>query len=293
MSSLTSPHEFEPAPYLDSEPEGKRLPRQPHAGSTLLVLGLFGVCVLAVDSGVIALARKLHHFPGGTTGAYNHPLLSIAIEFVAYALTAAFAWPLLRLLWRRPIPQVLQMNWPAARKHAAFLVGGGLALAIVAQLVAARMSLPKSMPIDNFFHRSRDVWIMAIFGTFIAPLAEEVLFRGFLLKSFAIAFDWTRQFFGDAERSFWQSTDDTSRPAWIVGAVISSALFAAMHAAQLGWAWNAVAVLSVVGLILATVRIRLRSVWASSLVHMGYNGFLFLLVFFATDGFRHLDKINR
>ncbi|WP_419806583.1 CPBP family intramembrane glutamic endopeptidase [Terriglobus sp.] len=284
---------WSPALHLETQ----RLPRQPHAGSTLIVLALFGLSMLVTGSIGVLLARKLHRLPAGALGAYDHPLLSIVIEFFAYGLTAACAYPLLRAFWHRPVGPTLQMNWPAARARAPLLVGGGLILAILAQVAAARMSLPKNMPIDNFFHRSRDVWIMAIFGTLIAPLAEEILFRGFLLKSFAIAFDWTRQFFGpgpnSAERVFWRDTDETSRAAWIFGAVLSSALFAAMHAAQLGWAWNAVAVLSIVGLILAAVRIRMRSVWASSLVHMGYNGFLFLLVFFATDGFRHLDKIAR
>lgn len=270
-----------------------RLPRQPHAGSTVLVLVVFGLSLLVIGSLGVLAARKLHRLPSGALEAYGHPLLSIGIEFFAYASTAVVAYPVLRVFWKRPVEPVLAMNWAAANARAPILIGGGLVLAIAAQLAAARMSLPKNLPIDNFFHNSRDVWIMAIFGTLIAPLAEEVLFRGFLLKTFAIAFDWTRQFFGPTERTFWRNTDETSLPAWIFGAVLSSALFASMHAAQLGWAWNAVAVLSVVGLILAAVRIHLRSVWASSFVHMGYNGFLFLLVFFATDGFRHLDKITR
>lgn len=273
--------------------ERDNLPRQPHAGSTLLILALFGISMLFVGAIAVLIARKLHLIGPGALQAYANPRLTIVIEFFAYALTALVGYPLLRTFWQRPVGPVLQMNWPAARRYAFYLVGGGLVLAILAQLAAARMSLPKDMPIDKFFTRSLDVWLMAVFGTFIAPLAEELVFRGFLLKTFAIAFDWTRHFLGEPERRFWQNTRDTSRPAWIFGAVLSSALFAAMHAAQLGGAWNAVAVLSVVGLLLAAVRIRLQSVWASSLVHMGYNGLLFVLLFFATDGFRHLDKLQR
>lgn len=270
-----------------------RLPRQPHAGSTLIVLTLFGVSMALVSFVAIYGFRRFYHIQQAEIGAYSHPLLSILIEFFAYTLTAAVAYPLLRALWQRPVGSVLQMNWQAVQPVWPILVSSGLVLAVAAQLAATRMSLPKDMPIDNFFHSSRDVWFMAIFGTFFAPIAEEILFRGFLLKTFAIAFDWTRQFFGQRERTFWQETDGTSLPAWVFGAVISSALFAAMHAAQLGRAWNAVAVLSVVGLILAAVRIRMRSVWASALLHMGYNGLLFVLVFIATGGFRHLDKLTR
>ncbi|GAA3766524.1 CPBP family intramembrane glutamic endopeptidase [Terriglobus aquaticus] len=288
--SVAEPHAWDDP---SASPQPPRLPRQPHAGSTLLVLTLLGLSMALVSFVAIYGFRRLHHIQQSDIGAYSHPLLSIAIEFFAYALTAAAAYPLLRALWQRPVGSVLEMNWARARPVSPILVASGLCLAVAAQLAAARMSLPKNMPIDNFFHSSRDIWFMAIFGTLFAPIAEEILFRGFLLKTFAIAFDWTRQYFGDAESAFWRDTDQTSTPAWIFGAVISSALFAGMHAAQLGKAWNAVAVLSLVGLILSAVRIRMRSVWASSLLHMGYNGLLFVMVFFATDGFRHLDKLSR
>ena len=48
-----------------------------------------------------------------------------------------------------------------------------------------------------------------------------------------------------------------------------------MHAAQLGFAWNAVGVLWLVGGLLTVVRIRLDSVAASTIVHAVYNGFIF------------------
>ena len=64
-----------------------------------------------------------------------------------------------------------------------------------------------------------------------------------------------------------------------------------MHAAQLGFAWNAVGVLWLVGGALTWVRIRLNSVAASTVVHAVYNGTIFVIIFFATDGFRHQDKV--
>jgi hypothetical protein len=39
------------------------------------------------------------------------------------------------------------------------------------------------------------------------------------------------------------------------------------------------------------VRLRLRSVLASTLVHVSYNFTIFLTAFIATDGYRHLDKM--
>lgn len=283
-TSLNSSYQLGTAPTRTS--------RQPHLGMTLLVLGIFAIMMFVVSAVGIAVGHALHLLPKGTLAPYGNPRLIILIEFLAYALTALASYPLLRAIWHRPVDAVLALNWPTAQRYAGRLVAFGFLLAILAQVVTAKMSMPKDMPIDSFFTHPLDVWLMAFFGTLIAPAVEEIFFRGFLLRSFAIAFDWSGQFMGSDRKLFWQTTDSTSRAAWMFGALLSSLLFATMHAAQLGWAWNAVAVLTVVGLLFAYVRIRFDSVLASSLVHMGYNGFLFVLVFFATDGYRHLDKLK-
>jgi uncharacterized protein len=52
-------------------------------------------------------------------------------------------------------------------------------------------------------------------------------------------------------------------------------------------------VLLMVGVVLTMVRWRAKSVAAAVLVHVGYNATLFSLLYFGTDGFRHLDKVAR
>jgi uncharacterized protein len=51
-------------------------------------------------------------------------------------------------------------------------------------------------------------------------------------------------------------------------------------------------IIFLVGIALTTVRAVTKSVAASFLVHVGYNGTLSTLLFVATDGFRHLQKLN-
>jgi len=76
--------------------------------------------------------------------------------------------------------------------------------------------------------------------------------------------------------------------AW---AVIFTALpFGLIHSMQYGNAWSAVLVIFLVGVVLTTVRAVTKSVAASFLVHVGYNGTLMILAAIATDGFRHMDK---
>ena len=76
------------------------------------------------------------------------------------------------------------------------------------------------------------------------------------------------------------------------GILVTAALFGLLHGAQLGYSW-AVLIIFFVGLALTTVRAVTKSVASSFLVHVGYNGTLSLLLFAATSGFRHLERINQ
>ena len=65
-------------------------------------------------------------------------------------------------------------------------------LSLAVQLLSNFLPIPKTLPIDDFFRTSADVWMVALFGTFMAPVFEELAFRGFLLPSMASAWDWLR-----------------------------------------------------------------------------------------------------
>ena len=80
----------------------------------------------------------------------------------------------------------------------------------------------------------------------------------------------------------------------VLTAVSVTALgFGLMHAAQYGYAWVSVAVIFLVGVALALVREIKNSVAAGVLVHIGYNGTIMMLLFLATGGFRHLERLNQ
>ncbi len=63
----------------------------------------------------------------------------------------------------------------------------------------------------------------------------------------------------------------------VLATVVTSALFMAIHAPQIGPAEVPLAVLLGSGALLCVVRLRMRSVAASVLVHMTYNFSLFAL----------------
>ncbi|MGH9520086.1 MAG: lysostaphin resistance A-like protein [Terriglobales bacterium] len=73
----------------------------------------------------------------------------------------------------------------------------------------------------------------------------------------------------------------------LLAILLTGFLFGMLHAAQLGWAWAAVLILVLVGIILTWVRAATGSLMASWLFHCAYNGTLFAAQWYVTQGFRH------
>jgi hypothetical protein len=82
-----------------------------------------------------------------------------------------------------------------------------------------------------------------------------------------------------------------SMPALIVASVFTSVPFALLHVDQQGHSLGPFLLLIVISLILCTVRLKTRSLAASTLVHASYNFFIFSLTLAVTGGFRHFDKM--
>ncbi len=82
-----------------------------------------------------------------------------------------------------------------------------------------------------------------------------------------------------------------STSALVIGSLVTSIPFAAMHGEQTGYAFGPFLLLVGVSLVLCAVRLSTRSLAASTLVHACYNFLLFSLMLVASGGFRHLDKM--
>jgi hypothetical protein len=128
--------------------------------------------------------------------------------------------------------------------------------------------MPKDLPIDSFFKTPGIAWALAIFSVTMAPLLEELFFRGFLYPVLA------------------------RRLGVMAGILLTAAGFALLHGSQLKFSWGPLLVIFVVGLTLTMVRARQNSVAAGLLMHAAYNGTITVLMIIATDGFRHLEKLS-
>jgi membrane protease YdiL (CAAX protease family) len=268
-------------------PEPNVPTRIPNLGHALLFLAITGLLLILIQLVLLALTHNT------SPQAEASPKLLLGAEAFTYLATIAISWFLFPFLWARPFLTGLQFNGPAARRNAIKLIPLGMLLSLIVQAVSSLVTLPKTIPMDDFFRTSSDVWIITAFGTLLAPLFEEILFRGFLVPAFAIAYDWLSLPRTPAAREQWNATNHLTTPSLVFSAVLTSILFAALHGKQVAYAWPVLILLFSVSLVLTTVRIRLRSVAASALVHASYNFAVFLATFIATGGYQHLDRMTR
>ncbi|HVJ09866.1 MAG TPA: type II CAAX endopeptidase family protein [Acidisarcina sp.] len=267
----------------------------PHLGHTLIFGGIVVLAMLGVMF-IVGLGSALHIFGSlPVEKIQKNPLIVIPTMAVAYFLIWAVSWFLFPLMWYRPFLDGVSWNLGVARRRWPWLLMTGLGVGLAVQFLSNFLPIPKTLPIDDFFKTRSSIWMISIFGIFIAPALEELAFRGFLLPSLATAWDWLgQQFAHQPERPL----DPVSgQPSWsllamVVASIGTSIPFALLHAEQLAHAFAPLSVLFGVSIVLCVVRLATSSLAASVAVHAAYNFSIFALVFLATDGFRHLDKLR-
>lgn len=239
------------------------------------ILDVFLIVVVAVGSLIFCLLVAMGIFSALHPSRSLDPkalafnaFLIIPSQITAYILTVGFMVFLVWQRYRTGFLQAVRWNTPAA-KLAWGALAGGAGLALISQLLSLTLQrwIPKSLPIDQFFRTPGSAYMLAAFGVLVAPLVEELFFRGFLYPALA-------------------------RPLGTVPAIaITSAGFALVHAQQLAQAWAPLLILFGVGTTLTLVRAISKSVALCVLIHVGYNFTLFTFAFIATSGFRHLERM--
>ena len=283
---LPSPDLPGPLP-LPAPPPPRRIP---NFGHTVLFFTVAFIALLLTSVSLFAVTMGFRLLgPETSEQLLREPRLLIPAMAFGYIIAGAIVWALFTYLWERPFVRALRWNFAAVRRRWVLLLAGGVGLSLVVQFLSNFLPVPKTLPIDDFFRTSADVWLVALFGTFLAPVFEELAFRGFLLPSLASSWDWLR---GRNDRVSEDQDPGWSLAALVVSCTLTSIGFALVHADQLAHAWAPLAVLFAVSLVLCGVRLWTHSLAASTLIHATYNGTIFTILFFATGGFRHLDKIK-
>lgn len=259
--------------------------RIPHLGHLAVLLGVVALAAI-LCVGVFSVSLR------SRPALRENAVVQLALEAAIYLVTLAASYRLFPLLWKRSFLNGIEFNLLAARRNWPRLVATGILLCGLAQLPDRFITEPKHPEIEHLMSTQSGAWAALLLGVFLAPLCEEILFRGFLLPALATAYDWLSLDRTPAGLDRWRTSTAHTTPAKVFAAILSSLAFAVLHAPQNRYAWGLISILFCVGLVLAFVRLRTHSVAASTLVHMTYNGTLFAVMLVATGGFRHLDRLQ-
>lgn len=194
------------------------------------------------------------------------PLVAVAAQLLAYLLVLGFMVALVKRVPGHEFWRELRWNWP---RHWPLYLMAGFVLSVALQAFAHLLPMPKELPMDRFFRTAQEAWALSLFGSAVAPLMEELFFRGFFYPVLA------------------------RRLGTVTAIVLTSVSFGLIHAPQLGHAWGPVLVVFLVGLTLTITRAVTKSVAPGFLIHVAYNTTLSIALFVGTDGFKHLERLSQ
>jgi len=199
----------------------------------------------------------------------SKPQVAIGSTIVVYAAILFFLYVTLSLLRGQPFWRALGWRKIVPKDHGLpktpivyFFTGCGLSILVFA--LTAVVKPPENTPIEEVFKFKQTAVLFVAMAVLVAPLVEETVFRGYLYPMFA-------RWFGVG-------------PSIIVTGV----LFGLMHGPQLGGAKSLIALLTFVGIVFTFVRSRTGSVFASYLMHLGYNSLIGLSLILETHGFTRM-----
>jgi CAAX protease family protein len=276
---LPEPGESLPQPSLaeDLRPQPELVPMEPVLvpaprfpawswWDALAVLGFTLVTVFLFSMIALFIARHIPEYRRmPLADLATDARIVVGAQAAAYPLVLIFIFLLARSRTHESFRDAIRWNWPGISAPGFFV--GGTVLAIVIEGLSRFLPIPKSLPMDKYFHDASGAYLLAAFGLTLAPLMEELFFRGILYPLLRRAFRLT------------------------TAVALTAAAFAAIHGAQLGYAWGPILSIFVVGVVFTIIRARTNSVAASFLAHCGYNFALFAALWVASDHFRHLEKV--
>jgi membrane protease YdiL (CAAX protease family) len=148
----------------------------------------------------------------------------------------------------QPLFQTLRFVRVANTSLWRFALGGFLLAAM--SLLASSLLFPTPSPsgIEKIPTAPISVAEYLVFGIFVGPFIEEIVFRGFVFKV--------------VEDVYAES----------LAVPVTTVLFAGLHLSQLGSNWPAFIVILIVGYVLTRVRQKTGSVVPSIVMHTAYNG---------------------
>ena len=205
-----------------------------------LVMGLLfaSIAVVILVCGVLAFA--VPSFRDDPT-----PLL-LPMQLVLYLFIYICFFLVFKFRYDKPV--FGSLGWRKTAVHPVVLVVSGMALAIAVSVLAKIIHTPQvKSPIDEITKTPFSLAVFAVMAVTIAPLFEELFFRGFiqplLSRTFGVA----------------------------AGVVSTAVLFGALHAPEYSWAWQYALAVSIAGAVFGWVRAHTQSIIPGTIMHGSYN----------------------
>jgi hypothetical protein len=193
--------------------------------------------------------------------------VAVPAQVAAYLITLAVMYMVVTRLYGKPFWKGVKWVWPQRASGIARLFLLGILLALFIGFLETLLPMPSHVPFQRFFTTVGSAYIMGVLAVLLAPFMEELFFRGFLYPALR-------------------------RWGVVLAVLLTSLAFAGVHGAQYGWAWAAVLLMFIVGLVLTLARAWSGSVAPGFLIHAAYNLTLFTMLYFSTDHFRQLERLG-
>jgi membrane protease YdiL (CAAX protease family) len=242
--------QMETAPPEQEQPDVRPPEKTPFWGynDLLLFIGLTPVCLILGYILVKAPLRILHIHPAvQVEEALPEQLMGYLLLFGALGL-------IFRQGYGRPF--WASLGWTNMRLPLGVIVCFGVLTGVIVVIASTLIHLPDTAnPMTELMVTRTAILLMTVFGTTVAPVCEELAFRGFLQPLLA--------------RSLGAA------PAILLAAIA----FGMLHYFEYGNSWRHSLIIAAAGVAFGAMRQFSGSTKAAVLMHASYNAFFFLVMF--------------
>jgi len=211
----------------------------------LLGFVLIGLLGLVVESLLMAALISATH------------VKQIVVLLPAQVLLYAFLLGTLAVIFRRYYgrPFWQSLRWVPAGMSDPFVATCGVLAAFTVMVASVLMRTPDiDSPMKALLSDPASIVMIAVIGTTLAPVCEEIVFRGFLQPLLV--------------RSLGAAP----------GILLAAAAFGLMHLQEYGYSWRHALLISAAGASFGWMRQHTGSTKAAALMHAAYNCVFFLLL---------------
>lgn len=197
------------------------------------------------------------------------PAVQLLMQVVWYSILLLYLCLMVRMRFRLPFWRTVgfresRVGGLGRTGSYLLLTGTGALVSLVVGMLGGLMKPEGPIPMERLFQQRQSAIMILLAAVIVAPLVEELLFRGWLYPVLA--------------RSFGVAA----------GVAMTGALFGAIHGPQLGWHWQLVGLLVGVGVLFTYMRARTGSVLPAYFLHLGYNSLQAIAFIVGTSGLRNL-----